>query len=371
MAKRDYYEVLGVSSQASGEEIKKAYRKIAFENHPDRNPNDPQAEQVFKEASEAYEVLSDPQKRQSYDHFGHEGMNGSQFGGHGSAEDIFSTFSDIFDSFFGFGGGSRGRRGPRPQQGADLRYNLTISFEEAVLGTEVELQIPKEETCGECQGSGSEPGHSAETCKHCGGQGQVVQKQGLFRIATPCPICKGEGRVISHPCKSCKGKGTVHQTKDLNVTIPAGVDHGNHLRLQGEGEAGTHGGPNGDLYVVIYVEEHSQFSRKGQDLHTEIEIGFAQAALGDKIEVPTLQDSVNLEIPKGTQSGHSFRLKGLGAPYVNSNKTGNLIVHVQVKTPTHLSKRQEELLEEFAELEEEKGKSKVRSFFKRAMGEHE
>ncbi len=370
MAKRDYYEVLGVSSQASGEEIKKAYRKIAFENHPDRNPNDPDAEHVFKEASEAYEVLSDPQKRESYDRFGHEGMNGSQFGGYGSAEDIFSTFSDIFDNFFGFGG-SRGRRGPRPQPGSDLRYNLTISFEEAVNGTEVELQIPKEENCETCGGSGAEPGHSPETCKHCGGQGQVVQKQGLFRIATPCPVCKGEGKVISHPCKQCKGKGTVHQTKNLNVTIPAGVDHGNHLRLQGEGEAGSHGGPNGDLYVVIYVEEHPQFSRKGQDLHTEVEIDFTQAALGDKIEVPTIQDSVNLEIPKGTQSGQSFRLKGLGVPYVNSNKTGNLIVHVQVKTPTHLSKRQEELLEEFAELEEEKGKSKVRSFFKRAMGEHE
>ncbi len=370
MAKRDYYEILGVSAQASAEEIKKAYRKIAFENHPDRNPNDPEAEHLFKEASEAYEVLSDPQKRQSYDRFGHEGMNGSQFGGYGSAEDIFSTFSDIFDSFFGFGGGGRGRRGPRPQQGADLRYNLTISFEEAVKGTEVELQIPKEETCDTCQGSGAEPGYSAETCKHCGGQGQVVQKQGLFRIATPCPICKGEGRVISHPCKKCKGKGTVHQTKDLTVTIPAGVDHGNHLRLQGEGEAGTHGGPNGDLYVVIHVEEHPTFSRKGQDLHTEIDLGFAQAALGDKIEVPTLDDSVSLEIPKGTQSGQSFRLKGLGVPYVNSNRTGNLIVHVTVKTPTHLSKRQEELLQEFAELEEQKGRHRVRSFFKRAMGEH-
>ena len=370
MAKRDYYEILGVSSQASAEEIKKAYRKIAFENHPDRNPNDPQAEQLFKEASEAYEVLSDPQKRQSYDRFGHEGMNGSQFGGYGSAEDIFSTFSDIFDSFFGFGGGGRGRRGPRPQQGADLRYNLTISFEEAVLGTEVELQIPKEETCEQCQGSGSEPGHSAETCKHCGGQGEVVQKQGLFRIATPCPICKGEGRVISHPCKQCKGKGRVHQTKNLEVTIPAGVDHGNHLRLQGEGEAGTHGGPNGDLYVVINVEEHPQFSRKGQDLHTEVDIGFAQAALGDKIEVPTIQDSVSLEIPKGTQTDQSFRLKGLGVPYVNSNKTGNLIVHVKVKTPTHMSKRQEELLREFSQLEEQKEKHRVRSFFKRAMGEH-
>jgi len=370
MAKRDYYEILGVSRQASGEEIKKAYRKIAFENHPDRNPDNPEAEQVLKEASEAYEVLSDPQKRESYDRFGHDGMNGSQFGGYGSTEDIFSTFSDIFDSFFGFSG-SRGRGGPRPQQGADLRYNLSISFEEAVTGTEVELQIPKEETCEECDGSGSEPGHSPETCKHCGGQGQVVQKQGLFRIATPCPVCRGEGRVVSHPCKQCKGKGAVHQTKNLNVTIPAGVDHGNHLRLQGEGEAGTHGGPNGDLYVVIYVEEHSQFTRKGQDLHTEVELSFPQAALGDKIEVPTLQDSVNLEITKGTQSGQSFRLKGLGVPYVNSNKTGNLIVHVKVNTPTHLTKRQEELLQEFSELEEQKGVNKVKSFFKRAMGEHE
>lgn len=368
MRKRDYYEVLGVTREATGEEIKKAYRKIAFENHPDRNPDDPEAEQTFKEASEAYEILGDPDKRRSYDRFGHEGMNGSQFDGFGSTDDIFSTFNDIFESFFG---GSRGRRGPRPQQGADLRYNLTLSLEEAVKGTTVELQIPKEENCNKCQGSGVEPGYSPETCKHCGGQGQVVQKQGLFRIASPCPICRGTGQMISNPCKECQGKGRVQETKNLEVNIPAGVDHGNHLRLSGEGEAGVHGGPSGDLYVVIYVEEHPHFSRKGRNLYTQTEIDFVQAALGDKIHVPTLDDEVALEIPKGAQSGQSFRLKGLGVPYLNSNKSGDLLVTVNVATPTNLTRRQEELLREFAELEEQKDTSRFRSFFKRAMGNHE
>jgi len=368
MSKRDYYEVLGISRSASGEEIKKAYRKLAFEHHPDRNPNDPEAEQKFKEAAEAYEVLSDPDKRSTYDHFGHEGLSGNGHGGFGSAHDIFDAFSDIFGDFFGFSS-ARGRRGPRPQAGADLRYNLTIAFEEAVKGTETELKIPKDIECSECHGTGAEPGTQPETCKHCAGQGQVFQSQGFFRISTPCPICRGTGQVIAHPCKNCKGKGTVRETKSVKVHIPAGVDTGSRLRLQGEGEPGQNGGPPGDLFVVISVEEHASFIRQGQDIIVPVDIGFVQAALGDKIEVPTLDEPVPMEIPKGTQSGQTFKLKGLGVPHIGSTKKGNLIVQVKVKTPTHLSKRQEELLREFSKLEAEKPKRKVKGFFKKAMGE--
>jgi molecular chaperone DnaJ len=368
MSKRDYYEVLGISRSASGEEVKKAYRKLAFQHHPDRNPNDPEAEQKFKEAAEAYEVLSDPDKRSTYDHFGHEGLSGNGHGGFGSAHDIFDAFSDIFGDFFGFSSG-RGRRGPRPQAGADLRYNLTISFEEAVKGTETELKIPKDIECSECNGSGAEPGTQPETCKHCSGQGQVFQSQGFFRISTPCPICRGTGQVVAHPCKNCKGKGTVRETKTVKVHIPAGVDTGSRLRLQGEGEPGQNGGPPGDLFVVISVEEHSTFIRQGQDIIAPVDIGFVQAALGDKIEIPTLDEPVPMEIPKGTQSGQTFKLKGLGVPHIGSTKKGNLIVQVKVKTPTNLSKRQEELLREFSKLEAEKPKRKVKGFFKKAMGE--
>jgi molecular chaperone DnaJ len=368
MSKRDYYEILNVSQSASQEEIKKAYRKLAFEYHPDRNPNNPEAEQKFKEASEAYEILGDPQKRTTYDHFGHEGVQNNGYQGFQSGQDIFDTFSDIFGDFFGFSS-SRGRRGPRPQQGADLRYNLTISFEEAVKGTELDLQIPKEEVCEECQGSGITPGHQPETCKHCRGSGQVFQSQGFFRISTPCPICRGTGQIIKNPCSKCKGKGTVQQTKTVNVTIPPGVDNGNRLRLRGEGEAGTHGGPPGDLYVVITVEEHSLFQRQGQEIIVPMEISFAQAALGDRIEIPTLDDEVPMDIPKGTQTGQTFKLKGLGVPYLDSNRKGNLIVQVKVKTPTSLTKQQEELLRQFDRLEQEKPKSKVKNFFKRAMGD--
>ncbi len=366
--KRDYYEILGISSSASETEIKKAYRKLAFEYHPDRNPNDPEAEQKFKEASEAYEILSDPQKRAAYDRFGHEGVSGNGYQDFSDAQDIFDTFSDIFGDFFGFSS-SRSRRGPRPRSGADLRYNLTISFEEAIKGTEVELQIPKKEQCAECNGSGVEPGHSPETCKHCGGRGQVFQSQGFFRISTPCPICRGEGKIIRNPCKKCRGQGQVTETKNVKVNIPAGVDNGSRLRLKGEGEAGQYGGPHGDLYVVITVEEHPVFERMGQDITVPGELTFVQASLGDKIEVPTPDGPVPMEIPKGTQNDQTFKLKGLGVPYLGSNRRGNLIVKIKVKTPTNLTKRQEELLQEFAQLEEQKPKSKMRSFFKRAMGD--
>ncbi|MGM0423650.1 MAG: molecular chaperone DnaJ [Thermodesulfobacteriota bacterium] len=367
MSKKDYYQILGIAKTASTDEIKKAYRKLAFEYHPDRNPNDPEAEQKFKEASEAYEILSDPEKRSNYDHFGHAGVNGQNYQDFSSAQDIFDTFSDIFGDVFGFGG-SRGR-GPRPRPGADLRYNLTISFEEAVRGTDTELQIPKEEYCDTCQGSGVEPGHQPETCKHCSGRGQVFQTQGFFRIASPCPICRGSGKMITHPCKKCKGRGLIQEKKSLKVHIPAGVDSGSRLRLHGEGEHGLHGGPNGDLYVVINVEDHPVFQRQGQDLIVQVELSMVQAALGDRIEVPTLDEPIPMDIPRGTQSGQSFKLKGLGVPYLGSTNKGNLIVQVKVLTPTKLSKRQEELLQEFSQLEEEKPSRKVRDFFKRAMGD--
>ena len=369
MAKRDYYEILGIGNSASTEEIKKAYRSMAFKYHPDRNPNDPDAEHKFKEAAEAYEVLSDSEKRTVYDRFGHDGLNNAGGGqDFGSAHDIFDTFSDIFGDVFGFGSG-RSRRGPRAQAGADLRYNLNIAFEDAVKGTETELQIPKEVECSTCQGTGAEPGHRPETCKHCGGQGQVFQSQGFFRIATPCPICRGAGKVITKPCPECKGRGATQETKNLKVNIPAGVDNGSRLRLQGEGEPGRHGGPPGDLFVVIRVQDHPQFNRQDFDLITSVDLSFVQATLGDRIEVPTLDEHVPMDIPKGTQSGQTFKLKGLGVPHLGSNRKGDLLVRVQVKTPTKLTKDQEDLLRQFEALEAEKPKGRVRNFFKKAMGE--
>jgi molecular chaperone DnaJ len=363
MAKRDYYSVLGVDRSASADEIKSSYRKIAFKYHPDRNPDDPEAEALFKEAAEAYEVLRDPQKRRMYDQFGHEGLNGSGFQGFRSADDIFSSFGDIFSEFFGFG-----PRGGRSSQraGADLRYNLTISFRDAALGTEVDLRIPRNEVCDHCQGSGAEPGHPPQTCQHCQGQGQVYQSQAFLRIAMPCPVCHGRGTVITHPCTECRGQGKVRRTRELNVRIPAGVDNGSRLRLRGEGEPGSNGGPPGDLYVVISVEEDKTFQRQGQDLVVSVPISFVQASLGDKIEVPTLEENISMEIPPGTQSGRIFQLKGLGLPFLGSTQKGNLLVEVVVVTPTNLSKKQEELLKEFDRLEQEKPMQKVKGFFRKA-----
>ncbi len=364
--KRDYYEVLGVSRQAGEEEIKKAYRKQAFKYHPDRNPDDPHAENMFKEASEAYEVLRDPDKRQRYDHLGHAGLNNNGFEGFNSTEDIFNSFSDVFGEFFGFG---HRHSGPRPRSGADLRYNLNVSFRDAAKGTEVELELPKRSTCGRCSGNGSEPGHSAETCAHCQGIGQVRRSQGFFQVAMPCPVCRGQGVIISHPCNECSGRGIVVVNKKLKVRIPAGVDNGSRLRISGEGEPGEHGGPSGDLYVVIYVDEDKIFKRQGQDIITQVEISFVQAILGAKIEVPTIEDSVSMEIPKGTQSGKVLQLKGLGLPHPGSPHKGDLLVQVNVKTPTKISKKQEDLLREFDRLEGQKTGHKVKNFFKKVMGE--
>ncbi|WP_462325349.1 molecular chaperone DnaJ [Desulfoplanes sp.] len=373
MSKRDYYEVLGVANGAPKEEIKKAYRKMALKYHPDRNPDDPEAEAMFKEAAEAYEVLGDDAKRQRYDQFGHAGLGDNGYEGFSSTEDVFSAFGDIFGDIFGFG---HSGRGPRPQAGADLRYNLTISFREAAKGMEAKLKIPKRETCDECGGTGAEPGTSAETCRQCNGQGQVYQSQGFFRIAVACPVCHGRGEIITHPCSKCRGRGQINVNKELSVRIPAGVDNGSRLRLRGEGEPGANGGPHGDLYVVIYVEEDKVFKRHGQDLITSAEISFVQAALGVRIEVPTLDDPVPMDIPKGTQSGTVLRLKSMGIPYLNNGQKGDLLVEVNVLTPTRLSKRQEELLTEFEQLEQEKPMEKVKGFFrkkakktKKAMGD--
>lgn len=372
MSQRDYYEVLGVSRSASQDEIKKAYRKKAMEFHPDRNPDNPEAEAKFKEAAEAYDVLRDDEKRQRYDRFGHAGVNGNGFGGGGfhSAEDIFSQFGDIFGDLFGFsmGGASRG---PRAQAGADLRYNLTITFRQAAKGDEVTLKIPKRVTCAECNGSGAAPGTTPETCSRCNGRGQVRQSQGPFSISMPCHACSGTGQIISNPCPKCRGAGIVQEVKELSVRIPAGVDSGNRLRLRGEGEPGIHGGPPGDLYVVITVEADKTFRRHGQDLVITREISFVQAALGDRIEVPTLDDPITVEIPKGTQNGEIFRMNDYGLPSLGYGSNGDLLVEIVVKTPTKLSKRQEELLREFAQLEEEKPMSKAKNLFKKvgkAMG---
>ncbi len=371
MSKRDYYEVLGVSREASQDEIKSAYRKLAFKYHPDRN-QDPGAEQKFKEAAEAYEILRNDGKRQAYDRFGHEGVNGNGFSGFSSNEDIFGAFSDIFGEVFGFSAGGRGAT-RRPRPGADLRYNLTISFREAAKGAEVDITIPVEQKCDTCHGSGAAAGTQPDSCPQCGGSGSMQQSQGFFRIQVTCPHCHGAGRIITDPCDDCMGRGSVVRDKDLKVRIPAGVDNNSRLRLRGEGEAGLNGGPPGDLYVVIGVEPDKVFEREGQSLIISRDISFIEAALGHRLEVPTLDEPVELDIPKGTQSGEVFRLRGLGLPHLGSAHNGDLLVEIKVKTPVHLNSKQEELLREFAEIEAGKLATKAKGFFKKAkdkvMGE--
>ncbi len=369
MTQRDYYEILEVDRTASDEEIKKAYRQMALRHHPDRNPGDPEAEARFKEAAEAYEVLRDREKRAVYDRYGHAGLGGMGGGGFSSSEDIFSHFSDIFGDFLGFGG--RARSGPRARQGEDLRYNLEITLQQAAKGDEITLKIPKKVLCPECSGSGAAAGSTPETCPQCGGRGQVRHSQGFFQISMPCPSCHGEGKIISNPCPRCKGAGVTRETRELAVRIPAGVDTGNRLRLRGEGEPGTLGGPPGDLYVLIMVKEDKVFQREGQNLLVDAAISFTQAALGATIEVPGLDGPLSIEIPKGTQNGELFRLSGGGLPYLNSQRVGDLLVEVKVLVPTRLSPRQEELLREFADLEQQKPLNKAKKMMKKvgkAMG---
>ena len=371
MIRRDYYEILSVERTASGEEIKKAYRKLAMKYHPDRNPGDSEAESKFKEAAEAYDILRDPDKRSRYDRFGHAGLNGQ--GGFQSNEDIFSHFGDIFGDLFGFsmGGAARGRRN-RPRQGADLRYNLTISFRQAAVGDEVSIKIPRHTTCPECNGSRAAKGTSPESCRQCQGTGQVRHNQGFFQISVPCPTCHGTGEQISSPCPRCKATGQIQEVRELSVRVPAGVDSGNRLRVRGEGEGGANGGLNGDLYVVLQVENDETFSREGQNLLVTRELSIVQASLGDKVEVPTLDEPITIDVPRGTQSGEIFRISGKGLAYPGRQVKGDLLVEIKVVTPSRLTARQEEILREFAEIDKlKKPMNKAKKIIKqvgKAMG---
>jgi len=344
MAKRDYYEVLGVNRDADESAIKKAYRKLAMKHHPDRNAGDVKSEELFKEAKEAYEILSDPSKRATYDQFGHAGVDASAAGGGGAgAQGFADAFGDIFGDIFG---GARGGGRSNVHRGADLRYSLEISLEHAAHGTETKIRIPTMATCDTCHGSGSKPGTSPKTCPTCNGHGQVRMQQGFFSIQQTCPKCYGSGKVITHPCPTCQGAGRVKQHKTLNVKIPAGVDEGDRIRVSGEGEAGTNGGPPGDLYVVIHLASHSVFQRDGDHLHCEIPISFTTAALGGEIEIPTLEGHAKIKVPAETQTGKIFRLREKGIKGVRSHSKGDLLCHVVVETPVKLTSRQKELLEE-------------------------
>lgn len=361
--KRDYYEVLGVSRNAPKSELKKAYRKLAIQYHPDKNPNNQEAEDKFKEASEAYEVLNDENKRQIYDQFGHKGLEGIGHSGPNGFEDIFSSFGDIFEDFFGFG--QNQNRKNRPQRGSDLRYDMPIDFMEAVFGTEKNISIPKLNTCGECNGSGCERGTHKQKCSQCQGTGQLIQSHGFFKIKTTCPYCKGKGTNIPYPCRKCRGNGRIQITQKVQVKIPAGVDSGAKLRLTGEGESSpSFDGEPGDLYVVINVKPHKFFQRDGTDIVCIIDVSFVQAAIGDKITIPTLTGKETLNIPKGTQYGDVFKLKNQGIASIGTGRRGDQIIKVIVKTPLNISKQQIKLLEEFDKLNKNKISNKLKNLFK-------
>ena len=356
--KRDYYDVLGVDKSADATAIKKAYRKLAMKYHPDKNPGDKEAEEKFKEINEAYEVLSDETKRRNYDQFGHEGVNGQGFGGAGGfGGQGFGGFDDIFGDIFGdmfgggFSGGSRQRR-RGPERGADIKQRVNISFEEAAFGKKVQVKINRSEECDQCHGSGAKPGTSKNTCPTCHGSGQVqsVQRTPFGNIASTrtCSTCNGEGEVIDSPCSKCHGKGSIRKTKTIEVDIPAGIDNGQMIKLGGQGELGTRGGPRGDLYIEVNVQSHPLFTRDGYDVYLEMPITFAQATLGDKIQVPTLDGKVEYEVPEGTQTGTVFRLIGKGIPKLKSNVRGDQYVKVTVEIPKKLYEKQKELVREFA-----------------------
>lgn len=342
MSKRDYYEILGVDKNVDAKELKKAYRRVAMKYHPDRNPDDKDAEDKFKEANEAYEVLSDADKRAAYDRYGHEGVN-QQAGGGGFSGD-FGGFSDMFEDFFGGGGRRRG-----PQPGENLQYNLVLELEEAVKGVEKTIEFMATVGCKPCDGSGAKKGSAVETCSTCHGSGRVQMRQGFFAVQQACPHCRGKGKTIKDPCSSCHGQGVVRERRKLNVKVPAGVDNGDRIRLSGEGEASRDGGPNGDLYVSIRVKTHPFFERDGRNLHCEVPISFADAALGGELEIPTLDGRVKLKISPETQSGKVYRLRGKGVQSVRGGGIGDMMCHVVVETPVNLTKRQKELLKEFQE----------------------
>lgn len=348
MSKRDYYEVLGVKRGVSEADLKKAYRRLAMKFHPDRNPGDKKAEENFKEAKEAYEVLSDEKKRAAYDQFGHAGVDAHAAGARGpggAGFDPNEVFGDIFGDVFGdiFSGGRRGG-GQRVYRGADLRYGLTLTLEQAVFGDNITLTVPTLVSCSTCHGSGAKKGTEAHACSTCGGRGQVRMQQGFFTVQQPCPRCHGRGKVIDEPCTHCHGQGRVEEDKTLSVKVPAGVDNGDRIRLSGEGEAGPNGGPAGDLYVEISVKPHAIFERDGADLACEVPVSFATVTLGGEIDVPTLDGRVTLKIPAETQSGKVFRLRGKGVKPVRGGSQGDLLCRIEVETPVHLSKEQKELL---------------------------
>lgn len=339
MSKRDYYEVLGVAKDASERDIKKAYKRFAMKYHPDRTQGDKAKEEQFKEIKEAYEILTDKQKRSAYDQYGHAGVDPSRGGGGGA--DFGDIFGDVFGDFFGGGGN---RRQSRSQTGADLRYNYDLTLEEAVKGKNAEINVPTWVTCGSCHGSGAKKGTSPKTCPSCHGTGQVHIRQGFFAVQQTCPTCKGTGKIIAEPCRVCHGQGRVEKTKTLSVKIPAGVDTGDRIRLAGEGEAGQHGAPAGDLYVQMNVKDHAIFTRDGNNLYCEVPIGFTQAALGGDIEVPTLDGKARLKVPVETQSGKMFRMRGKGVKSVRSGSVGDLICKVIIETPVNLTERQKSIL---------------------------
>jgi molecular chaperone DnaJ len=380
MAKRDFYEILGLAKNATEEDIKKSYRKLAMKYHPDRNPDSKGAEEKFKEAKEAYEMLSDPQKREAYDRYGHAGVDpnmggGGGFGGGGNGG-FADAFGDIFGDIFGgaAAGGARGSRGgPQVYRGADLRYNLEITLEQAANGFDTTIRVPSWDSCETCHGSGAKPGTSPTSCPTCAGHGQVRMQQGFFSIQQTCPKCHGTGKIIPEPCATCAGAGRIKRNKTLEVKIPAGIDDGMRIRSSGNGEPGMNGGPPGDLYVEIHIKAHSVFQRDGDDLHCEMPISYATAALGGEIEVPTLGGKVSFTVPEGTQSGKVFRLRGKGVKGVRSGMAGDLFCHVVVETPVRLTERQKEMLREFESSMSEGGakhspqskswKDKVKEFF--------
>jgi len=371
MTKRDYYEILGLEKGAGDEEIKKAYRKMAVKHHPDKNAGDKTAEEKFKEIGEAYEVLSDPQKRAAYDQYGHAAFDRRAGGGFGRAGGFHDPF-EVFREVFGGGGifedlfGGAQRDPNQPQRGDDLRYDLEMTFEEAAHGCEKEITVTKPERCEDCQGTGAEPGSRVRTCPTCGGRGQVISSRGIFSVAQTCPHCQGAGRMVDKPCKTCRGNGRRERTSKIKLRIPAGVDTGSRLRSAGNGEAGWRGGPPGDLYVILHVRAHEIFQRDGDDLLCEVPVSFVQAVLGAEIDVPTLDGKGSVRIPPGTQSGTMFRLKGKGVKNIQGYGSGDLHVRIHVEVPTHLSAAQKAKLQEFSELCNGKESPLSQSFFEKA-----
>ncbi len=375
MSQRDYYEVLGISKEASSTEIKKAYRKAAVEHHPDKNPDDPQAEERFKEVGEAYEILSNEEKRAAYDRFGHSAFSG---GGQRS-HDPFDLFREVFGSgggssggggifeeLFGGGGGGRRRGGGANNRGADLRYDLELSLEEAASGTDKQLELEKAVTCKKCTGSGSSSGSGSTTCNTCGGHGQVISSRGFFQVQQTCPDCRGGGKIIENPCPDCRGEGRLEELSRITLKIPAGIAHGSRIRSTGNGESGWRGGSSGDLYVVVHIKEHDVFEREDNDLFCEVPIPFIVATLGGELEIPTLTGKASIKIPAGTQNSTVFRLRDRGIQFLNSSRKGDLMVQVQVEIPTKLNKQQRESLQSFADSIGVKNSPLHESFFKKA-----